>query len=258
MERRRLTARFLLAAAIAAAVATVLAGVAIARDEITLPVRILANVMVVDSLPAGTAQVAGEGNAWGGMPMGAPGSPVPPGLAPDAPVLGTPAAARSIPKTTAALMTITLDRFSTDDESAALALALKSGGFHGLKSEMEKTTIGYVQLNDKLRLPIRVGSTWKTKKGQVLRLATTEPIIDSDLARASGRPDDSIGLIELTLPAAGPGEGTLVHAIRAGFDDDGRIVARNLALNTGTERLTSVQLVASVKGEEPVNPPSSR
>ncbi len=247
MERHRLTSRFVLAAAIA----TGLAGVSFAQDAITLPVRIFANVMVVDSLPPGTAQVAAGGDASGGAPMGAPGSPAPPALAPNAPVLIDPRTNRSIPKTTAALMTITLDRFSTKDESAALALALKSGGFHGLKREMEKTTVGYVQLNDKLRLPIRVGSTWKTKTGQVLQLATTEPIIDGEIARAAGRPDDSIGIIELTFPAAGHGEGTLVQAIRAGFDDEGRIVARTLALNTGTERLTSVELVAGDKGEDP-------
>ena len=236
MNRHRLAARIGLAAAIAIGVA----GVSIAQDDFALPIRILANVMVVDSLPPGTAQVAVGGDASGGNPMGAPGSLSPPTLAPGAPVPGLPPTARSAPKTTAALMTITLDRWSTADESAALALALKSGGLHRLKSEMERTIVGYVQLNDRLRLPIRVGATWKTKKGQVLRLATTEPIIDGDIARTSGMPDDSIGLIELTLPAEGPGEGTLVHTIRAGFDDQGRIVARALALNTGTERLTNV------------------
>jgi hypothetical protein len=226
MKRHRLTVKLVFAAAIA----TALGGDLRAQDEISLPIRILANVMVVDSMPPGTAQVSagGDGSGW---PTGAPGSP--------ASVLGM-RRARSIPTTTAALMTITLERFSTDDESAALPLALKSGGFHGLKSEMEKTTVGYVQLNDKLRLPIRIASTWTTKQGLVLRMATSEPILESEIARASGRPDDSIGIVQLTLPSAGAGEGTLVQAIRAGFDDQGRIVPRTLTLTTGTERLTGV------------------
>ena len=240
MNRHRLAARIGLAAAITIGVA----GVSIAQDDFALPIRILANFMVVDSLPPGTAQVAVGGDASGGNPMGAPGSLSPPTLAPGAPVPGLPPTARSAPKTTAALMTITLDRVSTDDESAALARAWALGGFEYLESQMEETTVGYVQLNDRLRLPIRAAWTWRTLPGPVIRLATIGRIIDGDIARASGKSDDSIGIIELTLPAAGAGEGTLVQAIRVRFDSERGIVARKLALNTGTQRLTNVDRVA--------------
>jgi hypothetical protein len=162
-----------------------------------------------------------------------------------------PSATMSAPKTTAALLAISIDRWSTVEETAALVQSLKTGGPHALVSEMDRTTVGYIQVSDKLRLPIRVASTWKTNKGQVVRLATSRPILDNAASQASRDTDNSMGIVEFTLPATGMGEGTLVHAIRVAFDDEGRIVARTLALNTGTQRLTSVELVASTKGEEP-------
>jgi len=111
---------------------------------------------------------------------------------------------------------------------------------------MSKTTVGYIQMNDGLRLPIRAGSTWTTEKGQVVRLATSQPILDGASTQASRGTDNAIDIVEFTLPATGPGEGTLVQAIRVAFDDQGRIVARTLVLNTGTERLTNVERVPDV------------
>lgn len=245
MRCQRHTARLVLAAAIG----TGLAGGLCAQDDVAPPLRLRATMMIVDSLAPGTAQVAVGGDGTNGMPVGAPGTPATPPMVPVPPTVSNPSATRSAPKTTAALMTITLNRVSTGDESAALVQALKSGGIYGLVSQMDRTTIGYVQLNDRLRLPIRVGSTWKTGKGQVIRLATSRPILDTPAAPASRGSDNSIGIIELTLPPTGAGEGTLVQAVRAGFDDQGRIVARTLALNTGTERLTNVERQTSDKGE---------
>ena len=221
------------------------------QDETVPPLRLRATVMIVDALPPGTSQLAMGGSGAGGSPFAAPGMPGQPPAALAPATANGPAVTRSTTKASGALLSITIDRWSMDDERAALVQSMKSGGPYALVSLMDKTTVGYLQVNDGLRLPIRMVSSWKTDRGQVIRLATSRPILDGSSAQASRGTDNSIGIINLTLPASGSGEGTLVAATRAAFDDQGQIEARVLALNSGVERVTNVERVESDKGAGP-------
>jgi hypothetical protein len=70
--------------------------------------------------------------------------------------------------------------------------------------------------------------------------------------------DNSIGILEFTLPLTGRGDGTIVHAVRVAFDDDGRIVARTQALKSGIERVTNVEVDTREESGESVAPPSGQ
>jgi hypothetical protein len=235
MRASRFTTGFILAAGIA----STLVGGLLAQNDAPLPMRFRATVMVLDAMPPGTMKVEVAGSAAVTDPQGLPLPPAPQTPGPDPRTRVTGQASKS------ALLAITIDRFSTDEEIAALATSLKSGGTYALASAMEKTTVGYVNLNGDLRWPIRVASTWKTEEGRFVRLATNGPILDGASAQARPGTDDPIGIIDLKLPRSGRGEGTLVAATRAGFDDAGRIVALAMPIASGTQRLTNVERVVA-------------
>jgi hypothetical protein len=235
--------RFTTGVILAAGVASMLAGGLLAQNDATLPMQFRATVMVLNAQPPGTVKVEVAGSVAAMEPQGLPlpPAPRPPGPDPQARVTGQ--AGKS------ALLAITIDRFSTDEETSTLAAALKSGGTYALVSAMEKTTVGYLHLNGDLRWPIRVAFTWNTEEARFIRLATNGPILDGASAQAPPDTDDPIGIIELKLPRTGRGEGTLVAATRAEFDDQGRLVSIAMPIGSGTQRLTNVERVTSEKGE---------
>jgi len=211
MRHSRVKPRVVLAAGVAAA----LAGALLAQDERTLPVTGRATVMVLNALPPGTVKVD----------IGAGG-----------------AVTRTGPAIRSALLSMTIDRWSTDEEKSTLGQVLKSGGTYAFISALEGMTVGYLHVNGGLRWPIRVASTWNTAEGQVVRLATNGQLPFGGSARASGSTDYPISIFEFTLPPTGRGEGSLVAATRVGFDDQGRIEVRSMPLESGTQRLTNVEI----------------
>jgi len=227
--------RFTTSIALAAGVTALLAGSPLVQDDLTLPARFRCAVMILNAQPPGTVKVEIGGGAVGtGSGEGVLIRTPPPAVA-------LPPASGTQPTGTSAMLAITIDRWSTEDEQAALVQTLKSGGAYGLVTGMEKMTVGYLQVNADLRLPIRLSSTWMTDKGRVVRLATNGPIVYPRSASRTLGTDYPIGIVEFTLPPAGRGEGTLVAATRAAFDEQGRIMPVSLAMDTGTQRLTNVE-----------------
>ncbi len=78
---------------------------------------------------------------------------------------------------------------------------------------------------------------------------TTPPTRGTRSAAKSALLAITIDRIEFRLPRSGRGEDSLVAATRAGFDDEGRIVALAMPMSSGTQRLTNVEREASEKGE---------
>jgi hypothetical protein len=202
-------------AVLVAAITVTLAGAPLAQDGPTLPLRVRATVMVLNAHPPGTVKT----------------------------VIGGGAGGNSAAPTRSAWMWMTIDRWSTDDETAKLTQALKSGGTYALVSAIEPLTVGHIQINDNLRWPIRVASTWKSGQDQVVRLATNGLLLPGT-AGAGRATDYPLSIIEFTLPPTGSGEGTLVAVLRAEFDDRGRIEAVAMPLDSGVQRLTNVDIEA--------------
>jgi len=216
-------------------------GAALAADApdqspLTLPARFQSMLMILDSRTPGTVTIGtsgvGTGSEPGAIPSGVPSPTAHPSSAAGSPL-----------KYNSAFLSIVLDRWSTDDEQAALLQAHKSGGVYALVSRMERMTVGYLQINSDLRWPIRMATTWTNGSGRVISLATNGPIVIPPATRKSISQSYPIGIIELTLPPDGRGEGTLVAATRAEFDDRGRIVPTVTPVGTGVQRLTNVERV---------------
>ena len=156
------------------------------------------------------------------------------------------------PKTGAARLKLTIERWTTDEERATLLAALREGGNDALASAMHKLEAGHIQVDTNLRWPIRVASSWPTEDGRLVRVATNRPIHFGEYWRKRGTrtTDYPIGVIEFTLPADGSGEGALLAATRIGFDDQGRIEIRSLPRNTGPQQLVDVTRAAPKKSKK--------
>jgi len=222
MLHSRLATPGLVVTAIAAALAGSLpAAGLLAQDEPATPLRVRAAVIALNTPLRGSATMYGTAGVvqLGGTASGS------------------------------GLLSITIDRWSTTDETSKLAQALKSGGTYALASALEKATVGHVNVNGGLRAPIRLATTWKTDEGQVVRLAMTGEIVLDGSGGAAHPTDYPISIIEFTLPADGPGQGMLVAVREAEFDDRGRIAALSTPLNAGVQTLTNVEIEARGKSK---------
>lgn len=146
------------------------------------------------------------------------------------------------PRTGMARLQLTVERWTTDEERDALLKALQDGGTEQLVTAMHKLEAGWLQVENNLRWPIRVASSWETDEGRHVRIATNRPIHMGEYTRRGTRTSDyPVGVIEFTLPPEGEGEGTLLAATRVDFDKQGRIEVRSLPQNTGPQKLSNVK-----------------
>ncbi len=137
---------------------------------------------------------------------------------------------------------MTIERWSTVEDRKKLFEALTAKGTPGLVEAMESIEMGYVQVEDNLRWPIRVATTWKKGDDVMVRLATNRPIGIREGMYDTRSSDYPIGFIEFKLPPEGKGEGSLLAAVQVGFDKEGRIAVRSLPSNTGPQQVHNVTL----------------
>jgi hypothetical protein len=138
-------------------------------------------------------------------------------------------------------VSITIERWSTEEERKALLAALHDGGTDELVKAMEDLDVGYVQIRDSLGWRLRAASTWQTDKGRMVRVVTDRPLHVQENYRGTRSRDYPIGVIELILPPTGEGEGILLAATQVRFDDQGRIEVKSLPNNIGPQQLSMVQ-----------------
>jgi len=120
--------------------------------------------------------------------------------------------------------------------------ALKAGGTPGLIDMMEKMNAGWIQLENNLRWPLRTAAIWKSGADYKLRFSTDRPIYWGEVKESTRSLDYPIGIIELTLPPEGKGEGKLIAATQANFDEQNRLEVKSLPTNTGPQRVTNVEI----------------
>jgi hypothetical protein len=136
---------------------------------------------------------------------------------------------------------ITIERWSTEEERKSLLQALNDNGTEGLLEKMAKMDVGYMQIDNSLGWRLASASTWQTEKGRLVRVVTDRPIAIHESLRGTRSLEYPIGIIEFTLPADGPGEGALLGAAQLQFDKEGRIELKSLPLNTGPQMLKNVR-----------------
>ena len=159
------------------------------------------------------------------------------------------------PVTGTARLRIVIERWTTDRERTTFIEALKAGGSDGLTKAMEAVEVGYLQVDNNLRWPLNTAATWMGPKGRMIRVATSRPIYFQEAANNTRSMDYPIGFIEFSVPTEGPGEGQLVAAIRASFDDQGRLQVQSTPQNTGPQKVGNV-LPEAVKPKKDKKPKS--
>lgn len=137
--------------------------------------------------------------------------------------------------------TARIERWSTPEERKALAEALQAKGDDGLVEAMEGLEMGRIQFENNIAHPIRIATTWQTEKGRMVRLATNRPIFFRELANSTRSLDYPIGVMEFLLPPDKEGEGTLIAAVTARFDEKGQLEVKSLPSNTAATRLVGVE-----------------
>ena len=152
--------------------------------------------------------------------------------------------------TTSAQVSITIRRFSLEEEQDTLRAAMAAKGVEGVIKSMKRLpTLGELHI-DSGRVPIRAALTWMTERTQRIRLifgtrlVTTNP----DPFAQTGR---ALDILDLSLPHGEPyGSGSLVTATRVESDTPGLFSPVVFAIDSATQPLSRVErLPAAPDGE---------
>jgi hypothetical protein len=138
-------------------------------------------------------------------------------------------------------VTITVEKWSSDEDRQALYVALRDGGTDGLVKAMDRMDVGYIQINNSLGYRLRSASSWQTEEGRFIRVATDRPIAFGETWKGTRSMDYPIGVAEFLLPPEGPGEGSLLAATQVSINEDGRLEVKSLPNNTGPHKLANME-----------------
>jgi frataxin-like iron-binding protein CyaY len=136
-------------------------------------------------------------------------------------------------------LTMSVERWTTDEEKAALLKALTEGGSDALLKAMRKTIVGYTWTTRTLRYRVNIASSLQTEKGRVIRLVTERPISFVEAWTATRSRDYEFGVIEFTLDAEGKGDGILIPTAKVTLNKEGQIEVETLGI--GPQKLLSVK-----------------
>ena len=136
-------------------------------------------------------------------------------------------------------VTMTVDRWTTDEEKAGLLKALQEGGSDAMLKVMRKMTVGYIRTTRSLRYALNFASTFQTEKGRVVRLVTERPISFVEAMRPTRSEDYEFGVIEFTLNAEGKGDGYIIPTAKVSINKDGQLEVETLG--TGPQKLLNVK-----------------
>ncbi|MGD8377768.1 MAG: hypothetical protein PVF68_16670 [Acidobacteriota bacterium] len=154
-----------------------------------------------------------------------------------------------------AFLRMTIERWSTDEERLGFARALRDDGAEGLYRALEGTTVGYLQIDQNLRWPVRIASRFATDDGLKIRLVTNRPVLIEESRSGSRSLEYPIGIVEFVMPDGGkPGQGALLAATRPAFNDQGQLEVTSMPHQTDVQEVSGVRLEkprGSRKSREP-------
>jgi hypothetical protein len=126
--------------------------------------------------------------------------------------------------TLTAPVTVTIDKYATEAEIAAVRKAGAGGGEALRKALSGLPDVGSIQIGDR-RTPLKFAGSRSTGSGRLVTVLTAEPIIHLGAglpaAKSVGGFDVAIGML---VVEAGGGSGELAPAAKVGLDKDGAIV----------------------------------
>lgn len=120
---------------------------------------------------------------------------------------------------------ITVERWSTPEERAALAAAFKEGGQDALLEALKKLPkVGSISLPGTLAYDLRYAYKFPAENGgSTLVIATDRRILPGEVWDQTRSTDYPFELVEMHLDARGEGEGTLSWATRISIGKDGNL-----------------------------------
>ncbi|HEX4914855.1 MAG TPA: hypothetical protein VFV51_12900 [Vicinamibacterales bacterium] len=123
-----------------------------------------------------------------------------------------------------AAMVLSIDRYATEAERAALLKAVQSGGGAAQAALKARENIGYIQLGER-RTPIKYA--WRTPmgSGELLTVATAEPILflGGGLPKADAKSGFDVAVAILDVKNGQPGTGELAPAAQVAMDENGAL-----------------------------------
>jgi hypothetical protein len=128
-------------------------------------------------------------------------------------------------------LTLTIRKYTSDERANQLAQMLHDKGHVATAAELAKDDLGQAQLGD-ATFRLTLIRQEPTGKGQILRVVTDHPLYAKPPAPAP--PAGSVGYLELTVNAEGAGNGRLMPAVTAKFDDEGFVAPENVGGATWT------------------------
>ncbi|MFY9825394.1 MAG: hypothetical protein WAM82_28720 [Thermoanaerobaculia bacterium] len=117
-----------------------------------------------------------------------------------------------------------MDRWGTEEEALAYLKTLKEKGQDGLlKTFWDAKETGWVRIGSQLGYPIVFARSIPSPQGRIVRAFTDRPVQFFEARNSLRSADYPFGIIEIRLDAKGKGEGTLVAAASAKFNDKGQL-----------------------------------
>jgi hypothetical protein len=124
-------------------------------------------------------------------------------------------------------VTVTLRQYTSDERTNQLAQILHDRGNAAAVAALAKEDLGQIRLGDTTTFRVTVARQEPTERGQILRLVSDRPMYTGAKPPGPAPSADVVGYLELTLTKAGTGEGRLMPAVTAKFDDDGFVAPEN-------------------------------
>jgi hypothetical protein len=128
-------------------------------------------------------------------------------------------AAGGVPGFSATYVTITIQKYNTDDELAAFGKILAEKGQEGLVEAIENHENGRIRIGDRLSYPLSATRKLEKDGKTLIRALTDRPIPMVEAWRNNKSMDYPFGFIEILFDTDGKGQGSLVAAAKIEIKD---------------------------------------
>jgi hypothetical protein len=133
-----------------------------------------------------------------------------------------------LPCTQSVPITVRLDRFTTDDESADFAAAVQKEGAGALDRALFSQRLGIIQIRQGIGFPIGFAREFDDETGRHLLLLVQRPISPREIFHAARSVDYKYTVLQIDLGPDGRGSGEVLPAAQLRIHRDGKVELVNL------------------------------
>lgn len=154
----------------------------------------------------------------------------------------------NVTRGTTTFFLLQVDRWGTEEEAASYLKILKEKGQKALiEAFWDAEDSGFVRVGNKLGYPIIFAREIPREDGsRVVRAFTDRPIQFFEAMNNTRSRDYPLAIIEIVFPKEGKGEGMVIPAAQAGFDEKGQLGIEN----RGTQPFKLLNMTAKAVKEK--------